>query len=304
MSQSSARRSTNARRVLVIGATGQVGRELIQELDRRPEPLEVVDASRSHPDPARQVRLERPETIEDLVVAMAPDHVILAAAETNVAWCEEHPEDSWRINVLGAEATAIAAGRVGSSFTFISTDYVFDGIRGPYGEDEATNPLNIYGAHKLAAETAVLAADPTNLVIRTCQVFGLDPRRINFVVRVADQLRREERVEVAGDLFGTPTYAPDLARALVDLTLSGRGDIWHVAGESFLSRYELAKMVAAAFGFEGGRVVEVSADQMDDSVTRPRLAGLRCERLAAASLSVTRPITESLEDLAAMDTGR
>jgi dTDP-4-dehydrorhamnose reductase len=297
-------RSANARRILVLGATGQVGQELIQELDRRPGPLEVVDASRSHADPSRRIQLERPETIERLVVAVVPDHVILAAAETNVARCEEHPEDSWRINVLGAEATAFAARRVGSSLTFISTDYVFDGLKGPYGEDEPTNPLNVYGAHKLAAETAALAADPMNLVIRTCQVFGLDPRRINFVVRVADQLRRNERVEAAGDLFGTPTYAPDLARALVDLTLAGSGGVWHVAGGSFLSRYELARMVAAAYGYEGGAIVEVSADQMDDSVTRPRLAGLRCERLAAASLSVMRPIDESLQKLAAMDRHR
>src|SRR6185295_6759642 len=100
------------------------------------------------------------------------------------------------------------------SFTFISSDYVFDGIAGPYREDEATNPINVYGAHKLEAEAITLAADGANLVVRTCQVFGDDPRRTNFVVRVADRLRAGETVEAAGDLFGTPTYAPDLARAL------------------------------------------------------------------------------------------
>ena len=167
-------------RVLVIGAAGQVGRELVAELGRRGT-LEVVAASRSDPDPDRQVQLERPETIERLIGAVRPDHVILTAAATDVAWCEDHPDESRVVNVLGTEAAARAAGGVGASFTFISTDYVFDGLSGPYGEDDATNPLNVYGAHKLSAEGAVMAADAANLVVRTCQVFGDDPRRTNFV---------------------------------------------------------------------------------------------------------------------------
>ena len=163
----------DGRRVLVIGATGQVGRELVAELTRRPGPLDVVAAARSYPDPARQVQLERPETIERLVLALGPNHVILTAAATNVGWCEEHPDESRAINVLGAEAAALAARRVGASFTFISTDYVFDGAGGPYGEDAPTNPINVYGAHKLNAEAAVMAADSTNLVARPVTPGGI-----------------------------------------------------------------------------------------------------------------------------------
>lgn len=292
------------RRVLVIGAAGQVGRELVAELTRRPGPLEVVAASRSYPDPDRQVQLERPETIERLVRAVNPDHVILTAAATNVAWCEEHPDESRVINVLGTEAAALAARRVGASFTFISTDYVFDGISGPYGEDEPTNPINVYGAHKLDAEAMVMAADSANLVVRTCQVFGDDPRRTNFVVRVADRLCADQSVEAAGDLFGTPTYAPDLARGLAELTLTRANGIWNVAGDTFLSRYGLAKMTAAAFGCDRGEVVEVAADQMDDPVNRPRHAGLQNQRLEAAGVHLITPLAEALADLAARENSR
>jgi len=288
----------------VIGATGQVGRELVAELTRRSGRVHVVAASRSDPDPARQVELERPETIERLVIALGPDHVILAAAATNVAWCEEHPEDSRAINVLGAEAAALAARRVGASFTFISTDYVFDGSDGPYGEDEATNPINVYGRHKLDAEAAVMAADSANLVVRTCQVFGDDPRRTNFVVRVADRLSASQAVEAAGDLFGTPTYAPDLARALAELTLSRASGIWNVAGDTFLSRYELATLVADAFGSEHGLIVEVAADRMHDAVNRPRRSGLRNGRLEDAGLRLITPLPEALAALAARERSR
>jgi dTDP-4-dehydrorhamnose reductase len=301
MDHSVGRPPARARRVLVIGATGQVGRELVAELTRRRGSLDVVAAARSHSDPARQVQLERPETIERLVFAVGPNHVILTAAATNVAWCEEHPDESRTINVLGTEAAALAARRIGASFTFISTDYVFDGVSGPYGEDEPTNPINVYGAHKLDAEAAVVAADSANLVVRTCQVFGDDPRRTNFVVRVADRLRADQTVEAAGDLFGTPTYAPDLARALAELTLSRARGIWNVAGDTFLSRYELATMVADAFGCERGSIVEVAADRMQDPANRPRRAGLRNGRLEAAGVHLITRLPEALAELVARE---
>jgi len=242
--------------------------------------------------------LERPDMIDRVVRAARPNHVILTAAATNVGWCEEHPDASRVINVEGTEAAALAAHRAGASFTFVSTDYVFDGSDGPYPESAPTHPINVYGAHKLEAEAAVMAANVGNLVIRTCQVFGDDPRRTNFVVRVVDRLRNGERVEAAGDLFGTPTYAPDLARALAELTLTGASGIWNVVGETYLSRYELAKMAAAAFGCERDAIVEVASDQMGDPVNRPRRAGLRNDRLAAAGLHPVRPLDQALAELA------
>jgi len=294
----SAAPSARAARVLVVGSHGQVGRELVAELARRRGRFDVSVAARSHPDPALQVRLEEPETIEHLVRDLAPDHVILTAAATNVAWCETHAEESRRINVLGTAATASAASRVGASFAFISTDYVFDGTSGPYGEAEPTNPINVYGAHKLEAEAAVMSVDARNLIVRTCQVFGDDPRRTNFVARVADQLRAAQTIEAAADLFGTPTFAPDLARTLVELTLSRASGIWNVAGDTFLSRYELAKHVADAFGFERRSIVEVAASRMEDPVNRPRRSGLRNDRLEGAGLHSMTPLPEALQELA------
>lgn len=255
-------------------------------------------ASRAHPDPARRVELAQPATVARLVNEIRPNHVFLIAAATNVAWCEEHPNESWTINVLGVDAAARAARSVGATLTFVSTDYVFDGTRGPYGEGDGTNPINVYGTHKLAAEEAVMATSPGNLVVRSCQVFGGDPRRTNFVLRVVDALRRGEAVKAGGHLFGTPTYALDLARALTELTLSRESGVWHVAGGAFLSRCELARRAAAAFGCERGTIVEVTADQMHDPVDRPRRAGLRNDRLAAAGLDWITPLDAALTALA------
>jgi len=291
----------DVRRVLVIGASGQLGRELARTLQAWPEPIQVLTASRSEPDADRRVALEHPETLERVIAAVRPAHVILAAAATNVTWCEEHPTGSHIINVVGTAAAARAANRIGANLAFLSTDYVFDGSTGPYPESAATRPINIYGAHKLAAEEAVLAENPGNLVVRTCQVFGDDPRRTNFVMRVIDSLRRGETVEAAGDLYGTPTYAPDLALVLANLVLAAASGVWHVAGPTFLSRYELAHMAAAAFGCDRESIVEVTADQMNDPVDRPRRAGLLGVRLEAAGSGRMTPLADALQALATGD---
>lgn len=288
-------------RILVIGAGGQVGRELVHELALREETVETVASSRSHADLALRVDLGLTETIDRVVDEVRPDHLLLVAAATNVRRCEENPNDSWNVNVLGTAATARAARRAGATLTFVSTDYVFDGRGGPYGEAGRPDPLNVYGAHKLAAERAIVAEDPRHLVIRTCQVFGDDPRRQNYVLKVADAVRNGDRIEAATDLFGTPTYAPDLARALVELTLSGATGLWHFAGIEYLSRHDLARRVAAACGCDPRVVVEVNADQMHDPVNRPRRAGLRNDRLAEAARAWTTPLDAALRVLVGQD---
>jgi len=288
-------------RVLVLGASGQVGREVMAETSRPNAQLHALAAARSHSDPARRFELDSAGSIEALLKHTQPDHIILTAAATNVAWCEEHPDESALINVDGTRAVADAAARNRATLTFISTDYVFDGRNGPSGEAEPPNPINVYGTHKLAAESAVMAASPSNLVVRTCQVFGNDPRRANYVIGIVDRLRRSETVTAAGDLWGTPTYAPDLARALITLTLSGAAGVWHVAGETFLSRYDLAVMAARAFACDPGAIVRVSHDQMTDRVNRPRRAGLRNERLEAAGIGEITPLAQALYKLAAAE---
>jgi dTDP-4-dehydrorhamnose reductase len=284
--------------VLVIGATGQVGREQVLELDQESRGVDVVGAARSSPHPTHRFELERPESIARLISATRPNFVVMAAAATNVAWCEEHPDASRQLNVAAVAAAATASREADAKLTFISTDYVFDGIRGPYDEDGATNPINVYGAHKLEAETAVLGADDRNLVVRTCQVFGNDPRRANFVLRLADRLKQGEVVEVAGDLFGTPTFAVDLARNLIDLTLGIAAGVWHVAGSTFLSRYELACRSASAFGYSADGIIKIASEEMHEQVNRPRRAGLVTGRLAIAGMGRFTPLDDALQLLA------
>lgn len=286
-------------RVLVLGATGQVGGQLVAHLGHIPT-VEVVEAARSSERPHLAFRLEDRESVDRVIEQVRPRHTFLVAAATNVAWCEAHPAESRAINVDGTRAAATACVGVGSSLTFVSTDYVFDGSTAPAGEGDDVHPLNEYGRQKLDAERTILA-HPGNLVVRASQVFGADGRRANFVMRSIDRLRAGEVVLAPEDMYGTPTYAVDLARILVDLTLAGESGVWHAAGESFLSRYELVTAAAAAFGIANPTIQKVSAEMLDDGVPRPLRSGLRNDRLRAEGRQHMTPLMHALDELAAWD---
>ena len=255
-------------RIGVIGADGQVGSQVVSAAQAQGR--DVVRITRRATESVLRADLCDPDSIEGALRFARPSHVILAAAATNVAYCEENPVDSWAVNVDGTAAVARVASSINAVLVFLSTDYVFDGMAGPYDEEAAPNPINEYGRQKLAAEHLVLAR-PENLVVRTCQVFGPDSRRKNFVLRVADQLDAGRPVEAERDLYGTPTYSLDLAASLLFLVASGATGTWHVAGDQWLSRFELAQLIARAAGRDEGSIHAVEAG---GSVPRPRLSGL------------------------------
>lgn len=286
-------------KVLLLGASGQLGRQIVAAAAAG-RSVEIVPAWRTCPDSERRFSLEDPASISAIVDRFRPNHVILTAAATNVDWCENNRRDAEILNTLAPLEAALSARRIGASMTFISTDYVFDGIDGPYPETATTRPLNVYGATKLAAEQAVLGAASDNLIIRTCQIFGFDPRRANFVVRLVDQLRDGRRVTARGDLFGTPTYAPDLATRIIELTVRGSANVWHLAGETFLSRFAFGRRIARAFALPEDAVVETSGDATS-SVTRPLRAGLKTVKPAPSDLGGWTSLDDSLAELAHLE---
>jgi dTDP-4-dehydrorhamnose reductase len=268
------------------------------KIARDNDTIEAIGVSRSSHE-TRAFDLSEPDETEAMIESIRPRHTILVAAATNVAWCEHHADEAWELNVGGTVAVARGCNRVGSTLTFLSTDYVFDGSTAPSREGDPTNPLNAYGRQKLAAEVAIMATCDRTLVIRTCQVFGSDPKRTNFVLRVVDQLREGIAVQAPTNLYGTPTYAPDLANYVLGLTLEGEVGIWHVAGDSFVSRYELACAAATAFGIKAAPINGSLTDEVSDGVRRPLRSGLSCERLIASNRYAPTSLDAALSELAA-----
>ncbi|TVO68116.1 dTDP-4-dehydrorhamnose reductase [Denitromonas ohlonensis] len=194
-------------KLLVTGATGQVGWELARSL----MPLgEVVALDRAACD------LSDPQAAAAVVAGYAPDVIVNAAAYTAVDKAESESELAHRINAEAVGALADTARELGALLVHYSTDYVFDGRQAtPYTETDATAPLNVYGASKLAGEAAIAASGCDHLILRTTWVYAA--RGQNFVATMLRLFAEREALRVVGDQHGAPTWARNIADATAGL---------------------------------------------------------------------------------------
>ena len=269
-------------RVVVTGAAGMLGRAVVADLGRRHE---VVPLLRDGCD------LADAERTGAWMAAQAPQRVVHCAAWTDVDGCETDPERAWRDNADATRHVARATHQAGAALCAISTDYVFDGtLPRAYREDDATAPLNVYGASKRAAEMHVL--EHGGCVVRTSWLFG--PGGRNFVRTMARLLRTRDVVRVVDDQVGAPTYTPDLAAALGHLVEAGAAGIFHVTNGGACSWYEFAAAIAAALG-GSARLQACGSDELRRPARRPRNSVLDNGRYLRQGWPPLRPWTEALQ---------
>jgi dTDP-4-dehydrorhamnose reductase len=229
--------------------------------------------------------------------AAAPDLVFLCSAIANADDCEREPELARRVNAEGPGFVAEECRKAGSKLVYFSTEYVFDGAAGPYGEDAPTGPVNVYGRTKLEGERAVLALDGA-LALRTTMVYSHNPASKNFIMQLVSNSRSGARMRVPSDQFSTPTYAPELAAAALDLAGTDASGIYNVAGPDWLSRYDFALKACAAFGFDPAFLEPKLTSELGKAAARPLKAGLTTEKLAAKLGRRLPPAEESLRKIA------
>lgn len=244
--------------ILVTGAGGQVGTAL----------RTVVPGARFADRSLLDV------TRPDDALFDGVDVVVHAAAMTNVDACELHPDEAGEVNGDGARRVAAAAARHGARTIFLSTDYVFNGMKsGAYGEDDPPCPINVYGRSKLAGEQAVLEADPRNLVVRTSWVYG---EGRNFIRTIRGAAADGRTLRVVDDQVGRPTAAADLAAALKHLIACDAHGIVNVTGAGDpCSWADLAEVVT------GGTVGRISTEKFGAPAPRPANSVLSLDRAAA-----------------------
>ncbi len=255
-------------RVLITGAAGQVGREVVAVLERRAAErrrgpaLEAVALGRDACDVARR------DAVLAVVSGVEPDVVIHCAAFTAVDACESEPDRAYMVNALGTRHVAEAARRVGAHLVAVSTDYVFDGRSSqPYREWDAPHPLSVYGASKLGGERE---CDPSATVVRTSWVCGrFGPNMAKTVLRLA---AGEGPLRFVDDQHGSPTVAADLAEMLVTLGLERRPGLFHVTNTGATTWYGFARVVLAAAGGDPGRVETIATGALVPPRPAPRPA--------------------------------
>jgi dTDP-4-dehydrorhamnose reductase len=217
-------------RILIIGAGGRLGAALAREYSRE---FEVAGFNHA------QLDLGATEKLGATLEPLDFDVMINAAAQTNVDRCETHQEEAFQLNAEAPRLLAEICARKRAKLIHISTDYVFDGSkRTPYNEDDAAQPISVYGASKRAGEERVLEVSDKHLVLRVSWVFG--PDRPSFIDAIIKRALVEEKVEAVADKFATPTYTIDLAPLIKPLFRgSGANGILHLVnrGECSWQQY-------------------------------------------------------------------
>ncbi len=260
---------------LIIGASGQIGWHLYRALENQNR--SVKGSFRDHPIPDVDfiyLDISDRTQCQQIIHKLQPRHILLPASSTNVDYCENHPEETYNTNVTGIENVIDAARLLRSQIVFFSTDYIFDGVSGPYDENSLPNPVCEYGKQKIAAEHLILSNISNAMVVRTTVVYSWEPQGKNFLVRLLKALRDGIEIQAPMDQIGTPTYAPSLATAVIQLIDLGHRGIYHLAGMERTTRYEFAREAAAVFGLDERLIHPVETKTLSQPARRPLNAGL------------------------------
>ena len=224
------------KRYLVTGCKGQLGYDVVRELNKRG----IYDILNLDLD---DMDITDREFVRKVITEYKPEYVIHCAAYTAVDKAEENEELARRINVDGTKNIADACKEIGSKMVYISTDYVFDGKidkNEVYYPGDKTNPLSVYGKTKRDGEIAALE-NPKTFVVRTAWVFGINGN--NFVKTMLNLSKKYREIKVVNDQIGSPTYTVDLARVICDLINTDRYGIYHCTNNGFCSWAEFADYI-------------------------------------------------------------
>ena len=270
-------------RVLITGVKGQLGVELARALagcgDVIGRDLPEFDIT----GPA----------CAGAVAELEPDWVVHAAAVTDVDGCERDPALAMAVNGEGTRRVAEGCRRAGAGLVYISTDYVFDGLKGSaYLEADAPTPLSAYGRSKLEGERAVQKIAPRWAIVRTAWLYGVDGK--NFVKTIVAKAAAGEELRVVDDQIGSPTYARDLAEALAALLSRGLTGVYHLTNGGSCSWFEFAREILREGGFAATSVLPIGSRELDRLARRPAYSVLTNRAWERAGLSGLRPWPQAL----------
>jgi len=285
-------------RILVTGAKGQLGWELLKQAPDRACDCVGIDIE--------EADLTDPAQVNRVAVDIRPQLVINAAAYTQVDAAQTNPDAAFAVNQEAAAHLAAACAVSRIPMMHISTDFVFDGTHtAPYNEDDPIAPLSVYGQSKAAGETAVRDASDRHLIIRTAWLYGTHGN--NFVKTMLRLGQTNQEVRVVSDQIGCPTYAADLATAL--LNLAGRLSIsteitwgtYHLCGSGEVSWYGFARhilQIAHRLGLVPAvAVTPISTPEYPTPAPRPAYSVLGCRKIEANFGIVCPPWQVSLEKM-------
>jgi dTDP-4-dehydrorhamnose reductase len=287
-------------KLLVTGASGLLGSKLCEIAIKKSH--EVYSAYSQH-KPLHGVPVQfdvsNKGAVEKIFEKVNPEAVVHAAALTNVDKCESEKELAWRINVQGTENVAASCEKHRAFLVYISTDYVFDGEKGMYKEDDKPAPINYYGLTKLKGEESVEDLLDQHCIARSSVIYGSIPAtgKVNFALWLLERLERKETVKIVTDQWNSPTLNTNLAKMLLEVLERKLNGIYHLAGATRVNRCEFAKFLAENFNFDTNLISPVSSKGIPWTAKRPRDSSLDVNRASQALRNRPLKILDALKTM-------
>ncbi len=277
------------KKAIVVGASGQLGVELVRELRQRN--VEVRGFERT------QLDITDTAAVERAVAEFEPDAVLNCAAYNQVDVAENDPSTAFEVNGLGVRNLALACRQWDARLIHFSTDYVFDGTAGrAYEETDATHPLGAYAVSKLAGELFAQAYLDHPLIVRTSGVFGpagCHTRRGNFVELMLRLAHEGKPIRVVEDHVASPTYAPLLAARTLDLVDRQLSGIFHIGGGTAISWFDYAKLIFEAADLKP-ELHATNEREYRTPARRPKYSALRNARMEKLSIQAMPPLADAV----------
>ena len=282
-------------RIFIVGASGFVGRIMYEYLSKNHETYGSF-----YSNPAKgliHLDMTDQNEVAEILTSLKPDMIIHPAANPNVEYCEEYPKETWQVNVEGSKNLIEIARDIGAKFVYFSSDYVFDGINGPYSENDIPSPINEYGLQKLAVEKLIKNSLENYLIIRITIVYGWERRGKNFVMGLIKNLKNGRSMNIPIDQIGSPTYVNNMVQVVKELIESDKIGIYHVAGTDLMNRYTFAKNVAEIFELDENLLIPVTTNQLGQIAKRPLNAGMRVDKVKKDVSIRVMNVREGLEEM-------
>jgi len=286
---------------MVIGGSGLLGSKVLKESIME---FDAIGTYNSHPFSMKNVNVKQldirnEKEVEIFIRDRSPDCIVLTAALTNVDQCELNKKEAFEVNVKGPTNVAKAAEMVGAKLIYISTDYVFDGTKGLYSENDAPNPINYYGKTKLEGELGVRKNCKDYVICRLSSLYGWNTltKKQNFATWVIEKLRNKEEVTLFTDQYTTPTFADNAARAILEICRAYKKGAYHLASPECINRFEFGKKLANIFKLDESLIKPITSENLNLPAKRPKRCCLDVSKAEKELKTKLLSVEEALREM-------
>jgi dTDP-4-dehydrorhamnose reductase len=282
-------------KLLVTGASGLLGSKIVGLAREDYEVIPLHNTNSLHPN-SLKLDITNQNQVFNLFNKLKPDAAIHTASETNVDKCETEKKLAWEVNVDGTRNIAEACQTSGAKLLYISTDYVFNGKKGNYNEEDEPNPINYYGVTKLEGENQVIQHCKNYAILRTSVLYGWHPWKQNFATWAINELKQNKEITVVEDHYNTPTLADNLAEMAIEAIPKDLQGVYHACGSERIGRYEFARQIARAFDLNQNLIRPIKMEQLTAWIAkRPRDSSLNTDKIRSQLEAKPLNMTEGLD---------